>query len=124
MQKTAAAQNMVAVGFVETQFQTTITWTEWFIAGAAFAAPLSLPFIITRMTRMMKLELEEIVGGKATTRDQLAAVEPMTLREWKQLLLVLALLGFWSTEKVLHNFDASSPTVAAIGLMLLPRIGV
>ena len=121
MKKTVAAQNMVAVGFVEKQFQTTITWTEWLIAGAAFAAPLSLPFIITRM---MKPEMEEIVGGKATIRDQLAAVEPMTLREWKQLLLVLALLGFWSTEKVLHNFDASSPTIAAIGLMLLPRIGV
>lgn len=34
--KTAAAQNMVAVGFVEKQFGTTITWTEWFIAARRF----------------------------------------------------------------------------------------
>ena len=34
--KTAAAQNMVAVGFIEKQFGTSITWTEWFIAGAPF----------------------------------------------------------------------------------------
>ncbi len=121
--KTAAAQNMVAVGFVEKQFQTTITWTEWFIAGAPFAALLSVALYFI-MTRMMKPEMEEIVGGKGTIRDQLAAVGPMTLREWKLLLLVLALLGFWSTEKVLHNFDTSSTTIAAIGLMLLPRIGV
>jgi len=38
--KTAAAQNMVAVGFLEKQFGTTITWTEWFIAGAPFSALL------------------------------------------------------------------------------------
>ena len=121
--KTAAAQNMVAVGFVEKQFQTTITWTEWFIAGAPFSALLSVALYFI-MTRMMKPEMKEIVGGKATIRDQLAAIGPMTLREWKLLLLVLALLGFWSTEKVLHNFDTSSTTIAAIGLMLLPRIGV
>lgn len=31
--KTAAAQNLVAIGFIEKQFQATITWMEWFIAG-------------------------------------------------------------------------------------------
>ena len=48
----------------------------------------------------------------------------MSGREWKLLILVLALLGFWSTEKVLHDFDTSSTTIAAIALLLLPRIGV
>ena len=38
--------------------------------------------------------------------------------------IVLALLGFWASEKVLHNFDTSSTTIAAIALMLLPRLGV
>jgi len=37
---------------------------------------------------------------------------------------VLVLLGFWSTEKVLHNFDTTSTTIAAVALMLFPRIGV
>ena len=60
--KTAAAQNMVAVGFVEKQFQTTITWTEWFIAGAPFSALLSVALYFI-MTRMMKPEMKEIVGG-------------------------------------------------------------
>jgi di/tricarboxylate transporter len=40
--KTAAAQNMVAVGFLEKQFGTTITWTEWFIAGAPLSALLTV----------------------------------------------------------------------------------
>lgn len=121
--KTAAAQNMVAVGFVEKQFGTSITWTEWFIAGAPFSALLTVALYFI-MTRMMKPEMKEIAGGQATIREQLAALGPMTARQWKLLALVLALLALWSTEKVLHDFDTSSTTIAAIALMLLPRIGV
>jgi len=121
--KTAAAQNMVAVGFVEKQFGVTITWTEWFIAGAPFSALLTLALYFI-MTRMMKPEMEEIAGGRATIREQLDAIGPMTANQWKLLVMVLVLLGFWSTEKVLHSFDTSSTTIAAIALMLLPRIGV
>lgn len=121
--KTAAAQNMVASGFIEKQFGTTITWTEWFVAGAPFSALLSVAVYFI-MTRMMKPEMKEIAGGQATIREQLAALGPMTAREWKLLAIVLTLLGFWATEKMLHDFDTSSTTIAAIALMLLPRLGV
>ena len=121
--KTAAAQNMVAVGFIEKQFDTSIGWAEWFIAGAPFSALLSLAVYFI-MTRMMKPELTEIAGGQATIRQQLDAIGKMTLREWRLLLIVLVLLAFWATEKTLHNFDTSSTTIAAIALMLLPRLGV
>lgn len=121
--KTAAAQNMVAVGFIEKQFQTTITWTDWFIAGAPFSALLTVALYFI-MTRMLRPEMQEIAGGKAAIRAQLEALGPMTAREWKLLALVLALLAFWSTEGLLHGFDTSSTTIAAIALMLLPRIGV
>ena len=33
--KTAAAQNMVAIGFIEKAFGRTITWLEWLIAAGA-----------------------------------------------------------------------------------------
>ncbi len=121
--KTAAAQNMVAVGFVEKQFGSTITWTEWFVAGAPFSALLTVALYFI-MTRMLKPEMDEIAGGRAAIQAQLKAIGPMTAREWKLLLIVLALLGLWSTEKVLHNFDTSSTTIAAIALMLMPRLGV
>ncbi len=121
--KTAAAQNMVAVGFVEKQFGSTITWTEWFVAGAPFSALLTIALYFI-MTRMLKPEMEEIAGGRAAIREQLDALGAMTLAEWKLLVVVLVLLGFWSTEKVLHDFDTSSTTIAAIALMLLPRLGV
>jgi anion transporter len=121
--KTAAAQNMVAVGFIEKQFGTSISWTDWFIAGAPFSALLSIAVYFI-MTRMMKPEMKEIAGGQATIRLQLDAIGKMTGKECKLLVIVLVLLGFWATEKLLHNFDTSSTTIAAIALMLLPRLGV
>jgi anion transporter len=121
--KTAAAQNMVAIGFIEKQFQTTITWGQWFIAGAPFSALLSVALYFI-MTRMMRPEMKEIIGGKTAIREQVEAMGAMTPNEWKLLAMVLTLLGFWATEKLLHNFDTSSTTIAAIALMLLPRIGV
>ena len=33
--KTAAAQNMVAIGFIEKTFGRTVTWLEWLIAAGA-----------------------------------------------------------------------------------------
>jgi len=121
--KTAAAQNMVAIGFIEKQFGAGITWAQWFVAGAPFSALLSIALYFI-MTRMMKPEMKEIAGGRATIREQLEALGPMTGRQWKLLAIVLVLLGFWATEKVLHDFDTSSTTIAAIALMLLPRLGV
>lgn len=121
--KTAAAQNMVAVGFIEKQLKVQITWVEWFTAAAPFAAILTIALYFI-MTRMMKPEMEEIAGGQATIRKQLDELGPMTANQWKLLVLVLVLLGFWATEKTLHNFDTASTTIAAVGLMLLPRFGV
>ena len=121
--KTAAAQNMVAIGFIEKQFGSSISWLDWFIAGAPFSALLSVALYFI-MTRMMKPEMKEIAGGRATIRAQLDGIGAMTAREWRLLAIVLTLLGFWASEKALHNFDTSSTTIAAIALMLLPRIGV
>lgn len=121
--KTAAAQNMVALGFLEKQFGTGITWTDWFVAGAPYSALLTVALYFI-MTRMLRPELAEMRGGTDALRGQLAALGPMTRAQWKLLAVVLGLLAFWSTEGVLHNFDTSSTTIAAIALMLMPRIGV
>jgi anion transporter len=76
------------------------------------------------MTRMMRPEMKEIEGGKAAIQEQVEQLGEMTPKEWKLQFIVLTLLGFWATEKVLHNFDTTSTTIAAIALMLTPRIGV
>lgn len=121
--KTAAAQNMVAIGFIERQFGQTITWGEWFVAGAPFAASLTVALYFI-MTRMLKPEMDQIEGGREAVRKQLLALGNMTLNQWKLLGITLVLLGFWATEGVLHQVDTTSSTIVAIALMLMPRLGV
>lgn len=121
--KTAAAQNMVAIGFIEKAFGQTITWLDWLIAAAPWSIGMSIALYFV-MTRMMPPETEEIAGGKDTIRQSLRALGPMTGAEWRLLAIMLALLGLWATEKVLHPFDTSSTTIAAIALMFTPGIGV
>jgi len=121
--KTAAAQNMVAIGFIEKTLQKTITWLEWFTAAAPFAVLMSVALYFV-MTRMMRPEVDAIPGGREAIRRSLAELGPMKVSEKKLLALSLTLLGFWATEGVLHRFDTSSTTVAAVALMFLPGFGI
>jgi len=121
--KTAAAQNMVAIGFIEKSLQKSITWLEWFIAAAPFGILMSIALYFV-MTRMMPAEVQEIPGGREQIRKSLAELGPMKTSEKKLLAISLTLLLFWSTEGVLHSFDTSSTTFAAVALMFLPGIGI
>ena len=121
--KTAAAQNMIAVGFIEKQLGVNITWMEWFIAALPFAVLMSVALYYVLM-KTMPPEMDEIAGGDAVVAKALADLGPMKTDEKKMLFISFVLLFLWSTEKVLHPFDTSSTTIAAIAIMLLPKIGV
>jgi sodium-dependent dicarboxylate transporter 2/3/5 len=121
--KTAAAQNMVAIGFIEKAFGKTITWLEWLIAAAPFGVLMSIALYFV-MTRMMPPEVKQVPGGRETIRKALTNLGPMKASEIKLLLISLTLLAFWATEGVLHKFDTSTTTITAVALMFLPGIGI
>jgi anion transporter len=121
--KTAAAQNMVAIGFIEKAFGKTITWLEWLIAAAPFGILMSVALYFV-MTRMMPPEVKQVPGGREAIRKALADLGPMKASEAKLLAISLTLLAFWSTEGVLHKFDTSTTTITAVALMFLPGIGI
>jgi anion transporter len=121
--KTAAAQNMVAIGFIEKAFGRTITWLEWFIAAAPFGILMCIALYFV-MTLMMPPEVEEVPGGRDATRKALADLGPMKTSEKKLLAISLTLLAFWATEGILHRFDTSTTTITAVALMFLPGIGI
>jgi sodium-dependent dicarboxylate transporter 2/3/5 len=114
---------MVAVGFIERMLKTTITWLDWLIAAAPFAILMTIALYFVMM-RMMPPEIRNVEGGREAIRKALTDLGPMTAKEKKLLAISLTLLGFWSTEGVLHRFDTSSTTVAAVALMFLPGIGI
>jgi sodium-dependent dicarboxylate transporter 2/3/5 len=121
--KTAAAQNMVAIGFIEKTLKGTVTYPEWFMAAAPWSIAMSIVLYFTMMW-LMRPEMEEIAGGQEAIRKSLAGLGPMKGSEWRLLAISTGLLFLWSTEKMLHNFDTSSTTIAAIALMFLPAVGV
>ena len=121
--KTAAAQNMVAIGFIEKTFGKTITWLEWLIAAAPFGILMSIALYFV-MTLMIPPEVKEVPGGREGIRKSLAALGPMKASEKKLLLLSLTLIAFWATEGVLHKFDTSTTTITAVALMFMPGFGI
>jgi anion transporter len=121
--KTAAAQNMVAIGFIEKTLQKSITWLEWLVAAAPFGILMSIALYFV-MTRMMPAEVKAVPGGRDAIRKSLAELGPMKASEKKLLAISLALLAFWSTEGVWHKLDTSTTTITAVALMFLPGIGI
>jgi anion transporter len=114
---------MVAIGFIEKQLGVNISWLDWFIAAAPFSAIMSVVLYFVLM-KMMPPEQQEIVGGQAAVDKALHDLGPMRGEEKRLLAVSLALLFFWSTEKILHPLDTSTTTIVAIALMFLPRVGV
>ena len=121
--KTAAAQNMIAIGFIEKAFNTTITWLEWLIAAAPFGILMSIALYFV-MTRMMPPEVKQVPGGLDGIRKSLADLGPMKTSEKKLLAISLTLIAFWAAEGVLHKFDTSTTTITAVALMFLPGFGI
>lgn len=121
--KTAAAQNMVAVGFIEKMLGKYVTWGEWFIAAAPFAAAMSVAAYFI-MIKVMPPEVNEIPGGKDALRGELLKLGPMKAEEKRLLVISLAALFLWATEKSLQPLDASTTTILAVAAMFLPGIGV
>lgn len=121
--KTAAAQNMIALGFIEKQLGHYITWLDWFIAAVPFALCMSVALYYL-LLKIMPPETEEIAGGQEAIAREITKLGPVKTSEKKLIFLSVLLLFFWSTEKILHPFDTSSTTIAAISCMLLPGIGI
>ena len=121
--KTAAAQNMVAIGFIQKLLGQEVTWLSWLIAAAPFSFLLSVG-LYGIMMLMMPPEMKEIPGGETAVRKSLSELGPMTGRETRLLAVSLILLCFWATEGVLHRYDSSTTTTIAVALLFLPGIGV
>jgi anion transporter len=121
--KTAAAQNLVATGFIEEAFGENIAWGRWFMAAAPWSVIMSIALFFI-MRALIKPEVDEIEGGRAVIDKQLAEMGPISGREWRLIIVAAALLFFWATEDGWHPVDSATITIVAIGLLLLPKIGV
>ena len=74
--KTAAAQNLVAVGFIEDQLGQTVSWGQWFLWAAPWSVLMSVALYFI-MRWAIKPETDAIAGGRELVEKQLADMGPM-----------------------------------------------
>lgn len=121
--KTAAAQNLVALGFINSEFNQDVTWIDWFIYAAPFSICMSVLLYFV-MIKLIKPETDTIDGGKEIIHQQLRELGPLKRKEITLIITSIILLFLWATETKLHPFDSTTVTIAAIAFLLLPKIGV
>lgn len=121
--KTAAAQNIVAINFINQHLGFDVSWGEWFLYAAPWSVIMSIALYFI-MIKVMPPEINAIEGGRELIKEELHKLGPVSAREWRLIVISLLLLVFWSTEKVLHPIDSASITIIALGIMLMPKIGV
>ena len=121
--KTAAAQNIVAINFINAKLGVDVSWGQWFLYAAPWSIIMSIALYFI-MLKVMPYEQKEISGGKELVKKQLNELGPITGKEWRLIVISLLLLIFWATEKILHPIDSSSIILIALAIMLTPKIGI
>lgn len=121
--QTAAAQNFVALNFIQDEFGQTISWGQWFIWAAPWSVLMSIAlFFIMRAS--IKPEADSISGGRELIEQKLEELGPMSGREKRLVAVAVLLLFVWATGDILHPVSAPVATVIAVSYMLLPKVGV
>lgn len=121
--KTGAAQNMVALGFMEKEFGVSVAWSSWFLYAAPWAIIMSVVLYFV-MIKLIEPETKVVEGGKELIQGQLKELGPMKSSEIRLIAISLALLLLWSTEEKLHQLDTTTVTLIAIAILLSPKVGV
>lgn len=121
--KTGAAQNMVAIGFIESEMSASVSWGAWFMYAAPWSIIMSFVLYFV-MIKLIKPETQVVEGGTELIQNQLKELGPIKSSEKRLIIVAVTLLLFWSTEEVLHPFDTTTVTLIAITILLLPKIGV
>jgi anion transporter len=121
--QTAAAQNLLTVGFMDKMMGARVTWLDWLIAGAPWAIVMSVVLLFI-VLKMLPPETDSLAGGKEAVARALVELGPMTGPQKRLLAVSIGLLLFWATEGKLHPFDTTSVTYVGLVILMLPRIGV
>ena len=121
--QTAAAQNLIALGFWQDMFGQTVSWSEWFIIAAPFAFIMAIIyFFLSKM--LIKPEFKELAGGKEAIKKMKDELGAITKNEIKLLIISIALIFLWATSGKLHHIDITTVTIVAIAIMFLPGINI
>lgn len=121
--QTAAAQNLLTVGFMEKMLGQRVAWLDWLIAALPWSVMMSVVLIIV-VLKLLPPEVGGLQGGKETVNQQIAELGPMSSAQKRLLLVTLGLIAFWATEGKLHTYNTTATTTVALAILLMPKLGV
>lgn len=91
MVQTAAAQNLITVGFINTQLHTQIPWFTWLLAAAPFSLIMIVIYFFLSMY-LLKPEKLDMTNGLERIKQLRKEMGPMSLDEKKLLIISILLL--------------------------------
>jgi anion transporter len=121
--KTAAAQNLISLSFMQGAFGTTLTWGEWFLMALPFTLAMCVALFFLSMA-LLRPHVPPAEEARRRLAEEVASLGPVSPAEWRLILVALLLLVMWSTEGWLHPLDTTTTTQVGIAILLMPRIGV
>ncbi|ETH36376.1 sodium:sulfate symporter transmembrane region domain protein, partial [Bordetella pertussis H897] len=83
--QTAAAQNLLTVGFMDKMLGERVAWSDWLIAGVPWSLLMSAVLVFV-VLRLLPPESDAIAGGKEAVEASLRELGPMTSAQ-KRLIL-------------------------------------
>lgn len=121
--KTATAQNMVGLNFIEKAFPQNVSWMQWFLAAAPWSLLMSIILYVVLLL-FIRPDTKSIASSKDVVKKQLKELGPMTGAQIRLLFLSFLALILWATEDSLHPFDSTTIILVVVAIMLAPGIGV
>jgi L-tartrate/succinate antiporter len=116
---TALAPNLLALELIRKTASIEVTWMEWFLGFLPIGGPLLLvlPWLVYRI---YPPEIRASAEVPAWAARQLAALGPVSGREWTMATLVALALGLWILGA--RIIDPTTVALTAIALMLMTGV--
>lgn len=124
---TGSGANLLAAALIGGAIGGSVFFADWMIAMLPTAVGLMMLGYLLAMKVFFPLAPEEqvprIAGGMDRLREAYEALGPVTRQEVKSVVIFLAILALWATDRV-HGVSATSVAFVGAIIALLPRYGI
>lgn len=124
---TGSGANLLAASIIAGAMGSQVYFSDWLMGNF----PLALLLMIIGYLLALKLffplkpheRLPQIEGGMERLRQEYQALGKAGIQEIKAVIIFVAILGFWATDR-LHGISPTAVAFVGAIVALLPRIGV
>ncbi len=119
---TAAGSHVIGIGLLESTTGRTISYMQWFLWGAPFAAAVTLITVIL-ILRMMPPENRTGNMGNQQPETVSTGKTGWNEKEKRTVMIILFLIAGWMTESI-HGYDIAFITVIGALAIMMPGCGI